>query len=72
MNNYQWLVTPEKCGNVWKIGIQTEDGAIYFSRENYLSKNEALVIANKIYKEEEFHIGNFIFDSIPKNRGNNE
>ena len=63
---YQWMVTPEKCGDVWKVGIQTENGDVHFSKQSYRTKEFAFVVAMKIYKEEEFVISQFDTDFINK------
>lgn len=59
---YEWMVTAEKCGDVWKVGIQTENGAVYFSRKTYESKQDAFIVAQRIYKEEEFVDSDFELD----------
>jgi hypothetical protein len=62
MQKYQWMATAEKCGNVWKVGVQTENGCVSFSKKVYATKDQALVVANKIYKEEEFAVSDFEID----------
>ena len=57
------MVTAEKCGDVWKVGIQTEDGAVYFSKKNYETQQQAYAVAMSIYKEEEFCVSQFVYDS---------
>jgi hypothetical protein len=62
MTQYQWMVAPVKCGNVWKIGVQTENGCVSHSKRTYATKEEAQVIASKIYIEEEFAVSDFEID----------
>jgi len=62
MNNYQWMATAEKCGNVWKVGVQTENGCVSFSKKTFATQTEAQALANKIYKEEEFAVSDFEID----------
>jgi len=63
MKTYEWMVTAEKCGNVWKVGVQTENGCVSFSKKNYATQQDAQVVADKIYKEEEFAPFDFEIDS---------
>jgi hypothetical protein len=62
MKKYQWMATAEKCGNVWKVGVQTENGCVSFSKKTFATQEEAQILANKIYKEEEFAISDFEID----------
>jgi hypothetical protein len=66
MKQYQWMATAEKCGNAWKVGVQTEDGCVSFSRKNYATQAEAKAVADKIYKEEEFAVSDFEIDCLTK------
>jgi len=61
---YQWMVTPEKCGDVWKVGIQTENGDVHFSKKSYATKEESFNVAMKIFKEEEFVVSQFEIDFL--------
>ena len=63
MKQYQWMVTAEKCGNAWKVGIQDETGAVYFSKKSYATKEITQELANRIYKEEEYVVSDFEYDS---------
>jgi hypothetical protein len=65
---YEWMVTAEKCGDAWKVGIQTENGDVYFSKKSYTTKQDAFIVAQQIYKKEEFFPSQFEFDYI--NKGN--
>ena len=65
---YEWMVTPEKCGDVWKVGIQTENGDVHFSKKSYTTKQDAFIVAQQIYKEEEFVASQFEFDYINKGK----
>jgi hypothetical protein len=62
MQKYQWMATAEKCGNVWKVGVQDETGAVFFSKKSYDTKQIAQELANRIYKEEEFVVSDFEYD----------
>ena len=62
MAQYQWMVTPEKCGNFWKVAVQTTDGAVYFSNTTYIHQEKAFEVAVKIYQEGEFVSNQFTFD----------
>ena len=62
MKQYQWMATAEKCGNVWKVGVQTENGCVSFSKKTYVTQQEAQVVATKIYTEEEFAVSDFEID----------
>jgi hypothetical protein len=62
MKQYQWMATAEKFGNVWKVGVQDETGAIYFSKKTFETKEIAQELANRIYKEEEYSISDFEYD----------
>jgi hypothetical protein len=62
MKKYEWIVAPVKFNNVWKVGVQTENGCVSHSRKNYASKEEAQVVATKIYTEEEFSVSDFEID----------
>ena len=60
------MATAEKCGSAWKVGVQTENGCVSFSRKNYATQAEAQVMASKIYKEEEFAVSDFEIDCQSK------
>ena len=62
MIKYEWLVAPVKFNNAWKVGVQTENGCVSHSKKNYATKEEAQVVANKIYTEEEFAVSDFEID----------
>ena len=62
MIKYEWLVAPVKFNNLWKVGIQTENGCVSHSKKNYATQEEAQVLASKIYKEEEFAVSDFEID----------
>jgi hypothetical protein len=62
MIKFDWMVTPEKCGDFWKVAVQDETGAVYFSNKTYSTKEAAFKVAVSIYKEEEFVVSQFTFD----------
>jgi hypothetical protein len=62
MTKFEWMVTPEKCGDFWKVGVQDETGAVYFSKKSYTTKEAAFKVAVSIYKEEEFVVSDFVYD----------
>jgi hypothetical protein len=62
MKQYQWMATAEKCGTVWKVGVQTENGCVSFSKKSYATKEDAELVANDIYKKEEFPCNEFEID----------
>jgi len=62
MKQYQWMVTSEKCGNVWKVGIQNDLGYVYFSKKTFEKREDAQKLADHIYKEEMFPVGDFEAD----------
>ena len=62
MKQYEWMVAPVKCGNVWKVGIQDEKGAVYHSKKLFSTKEIAQELANRIYKEEEYSVSDFEYD----------
>ena len=66
MKKYEWMVTSEKCGNAWKVGIQNELGDIYFSKKSFVNRNDAQTLANSIYKEEAFALEDFVCDFFMK------
>jgi nitrate reductase cytochrome c-type subunit len=63
MQQYQWTVTAEKCNNAWKVGIQDETGAVYFSKKTFVQKDDAQKLADYIFKEEMFPVSDFVYDS---------
>lgn len=63
MKQYQWMSTAEKCGNAWKVGIQDETGAVYFSKKSFDNQIDAQKIADHIFKEEMFPVADFVYDS---------
>ena len=62
MKTYQFMATAEKCGDVYKVGVQTENGCVSYSKKNYATQQEAQVVADKIFKEEEFACNEFVID----------
>jgi hypothetical protein len=62
MQQYQWTVTAEKCGNAWKVGVQDERGAVYFSKKSFDNQADAQKLADRIYKEEEYAVSDFEYD----------
>jgi len=63
MQQYQWTVTAEKCGNAWKVGVQDETGAVYFSKKSFIQKTDAQQLADHIFKEEMFPVSDFVYDN---------
>ena len=63
MKQYQWMVTAEKCGNAWKVGVQNELGSVYFSKKSFDQKDDAQKLADHIFKEEMFPVSDFVYDS---------
>ena len=66
MKKYEWMVTSEKCGNAWKVGIQNELGDIYFSKKSFEKRQDAQTLASYIFKEEAFAIEDFVCDFLMK------
>lgn len=62
MTKYQWMVTSEKYGNAWKVGIQNELGYVYFSKKSFEKREDAQKLADHIFKEEMFPASDFEAD----------
>jgi hypothetical protein len=60
---YEFMCTAEKFGNSYKVGVQTENGCVSFSKKTYATQSEAQAVADKIFKEEEFVVSDFEIDS---------